>query len=94
MVPDYTTPALYRTKKSVLLRGAASSPPYISLAAPVFSHELPAYDLESDELGVEGGGRGQGVRELVPHSRRLLRYPAGCNLGSAVQCTLSRGVLG
>ena len=33
VVPDYTTPALYRTKESVFLRGAASPPPYISLAA-------------------------------------------------------------
>ena len=49
VVPDYTTPALYRTKEPVFLRGAASPPPYISLAAPVFSHELPAHDLESDE---------------------------------------------
>ena len=49
MVPDYTTPALYRTKESVFLRGGASPPPYISVAAPVFSHELPAHDLESDE---------------------------------------------
>ena len=45
VVPDYTTPALYRTKESVFLRGAASPPPYISLAAPVFSHEVPAPDL-------------------------------------------------
>ena len=37
VVPDYTTLALYRTKESVFLRGAASPPPYISLAAPVFS---------------------------------------------------------
>ena len=49
MVPDYTTPALYRTKESVFLRGAASPPPCISLAVPLFSHELPAHDLESDE---------------------------------------------
>ena len=49
MVPDYTTPALYRTKESVVLRGAASPPPYISLAAPVLSHELPAHDLEFEE---------------------------------------------
>ena len=49
VVPHYTTPALYRTKESVFLRGAASPPPYISLAAPVFSHELPDHDLESDE---------------------------------------------
>ena len=48
VVPDYTTPALCKTKESVFLRGAASPPPYISLAAPVFSHELPAHDLESD----------------------------------------------
>ena len=34
VVPDYTTPALYRTKESVFLRGAPSPPPYISLAAP------------------------------------------------------------
>ena len=47
--PTSTIPALYRTKESVFLRGAASPPPYISLAAPVFSHELPAHDLESDE---------------------------------------------
>ena len=64
VVPDYTTPALYRTKESVFLRGAASPPPDISLAAPVFSHELPAHDLKSDEslcdLGlrvVRGGGK-------------------------------------
>ena len=49
VVPDYTTRALYRTTESVFLRGAASPPPYISLAAPVFSFELPAYDLESDQ---------------------------------------------
>ena len=49
VVPDYSTRALCRTKESVFLRGAASPPPYISLAAPVFSHELPAHDLESDE---------------------------------------------
>ena len=49
VVPDYTTPALYRTKESVFLRGAASPPPCISLAAPVFSHELPAHVVESDE---------------------------------------------
>ena len=49
MVPDYTTPTLYRTKESVFLRGAASPPPYISLVAPVFSHELLPHDLESDE---------------------------------------------
>ena len=49
VVPDYTTPALYKTKESVFLRGAASPPPYISQVAPVFSHELPAHDLESDE---------------------------------------------
>ena len=49
VVPDYTTPALYRTKEPVFLRGAASPPPYISLAVPVFSHELPAHELESDE---------------------------------------------
>ena len=49
VVPDYTTAALNRTKESVFLRGAASPPPYISLAAAVFSHELPAHDLESDE---------------------------------------------
>ena len=49
VVHDYTTPALCRTTESVFLRGAASPPPYISLAAPVFSHELPAHDLESDE---------------------------------------------
>ena len=49
VVPDYTTPALYRTKESVFLRGAASPPPYISLAAPVFSYELPAHDPESDK---------------------------------------------
>ena len=45
VVPHYTTPPLYRTKESVLLRGAASPPLYVSLAAPVFSHELPAHDL-------------------------------------------------
>ena len=33
----------------MFLRGAASPPPYISLAAPVFSHEHPAHDLESNE---------------------------------------------
>ena len=49
VVPDYTTPALYRTKESVSLRGAASPAPYISLAAPMFSHELPPHDLASDE---------------------------------------------
>ena len=27
VVPDYTTPALYRTKEPVFLRGAASPPP-------------------------------------------------------------------
>ena len=32
MVPDYTTPALYRTKEPVFLRDAASPPSYISLA--------------------------------------------------------------
>ena len=49
MVADYTTPALYMTKESVFSRGAATPPPYISLLAPVFSHELPAHNLESDE---------------------------------------------
>ena len=49
VVPDYTTPALYRTKESVFLRGAASPPPYTSVAAPVLPHELPAHDLASDE---------------------------------------------
>ena len=49
VVPDYTTPALYRTKESVFLRGAASPPPLYLLAGPVFSHELAAHDLESDE---------------------------------------------
>ena len=48
VVPDHTTPPLYRTKESVFLRGAASPPLCISLAAAVFSHELPAHDLESD----------------------------------------------
>ena len=37
VVPDYTTPALYRTKESGFLPGATSPPPYISLVAPVFS---------------------------------------------------------
>ena len=49
MVPDYTTPALYKTMESVFLRGAASPPPYISLAARVFSYELTAHDLGTDE---------------------------------------------
>ena len=49
VVPDYTIEALYTTKESVFLHGAASPPPYISVAAPVFSHELPAHNLESDE---------------------------------------------
>ena len=49
VVLDYTTLGLYRTKESVFLRGAASPSPYISLAAPVFSHEPPAHDLELDE---------------------------------------------
>ena len=33
----------------MFLRGAASPPPYISLAAPVFSYEFSPHDLESDE---------------------------------------------
>ena len=49
VVPNYTIPALYRTKESVFLRGAASRPRNISPVAPVFSHEHPAHDLESDE---------------------------------------------
>ena len=49
VVPDYTTPSLYRTKEFVFLRGAASPPRYIPLGAPVFSHELLVHDLESDE---------------------------------------------
>ena len=57
VVPDYSTPALYRTKESVSLRGAASPPPYISLASPLFSHELPAHDLESDESLCDLGPR-------------------------------------
>ena len=40
VVPDYTTPALYRTKESVFLRGAASPPPYISLAGGGDSKEM------------------------------------------------------
>ena len=63
VVPDYT-PALYRTKEPIYLRGAACPPPYISLATPVFLHAVPTHDLESDEslrnLGLQVvGGVGQ-----------------------------------
>ena len=57
MVTDHTTPALHWTKESVVLRGGASPPTYISLAAPVFSHDLPAHDLESDESFCDLGRR-------------------------------------
>ena len=98
--PNYTSPALYRTKESVSLRGAASPPPYISLDALVFSHELPAHDLESDESLCDLGlrvVRGAVEAKECENCYRILvdsSHPAGCNLGSAVQCTLSRGVLG
>ena len=95
VVPHYTTPSLYRTKESVFLRGAASPAPYISLAAPVFSDELPAHDLESDEsfcdlgLQVVGGRYGQRSARKGTAFSSTLRHPAGCNLGSAVLCTLA-----
>ena len=41
----------------MFLRGAASPPPYISLAARAFSHELPPHDLESDQSLCDLGPR-------------------------------------
>ena len=41
MVPNYV--ALYMTKKPIFLRGASSPAPDISLATPVFSHELATH---------------------------------------------------
>ena len=85
----------------MFLRGAASPPPYISLAAPVFSHELPAHDLESNESLCDLGlrvVRGAVEAQECENWYRILVDSCGTQpdaiFGSAVQCTLSRGVLG
>ena len=93
VVPNYTTPALYRTNEPVFLRSAASASPYISLAIEVFSPEVPTPDLESDEYLqdrdlwlVRGVGQYQGFEDLVPCVKRLLEWEIQGNANLATLC--------
>ena len=76
VVPDDTSPAMYRTKEPVFLRGAASPPPYMQ--------ELPTQDLESDESlrdlrlhVVRVPRQSQDLKDGVSHPHQLLRHLAG-----------------
>ena len=57
VVPDYTTPAMFTTEEPYFLLGCGSPLTFISLASPVFSHNLASPDLASDESLKELGFR-------------------------------------
>ena len=49
-MPDFTTPAVFTTEEPCFLQRCGSPQPFISLASPVFSQDLPSPDVASDEL--------------------------------------------
>ena len=99
VVPNYTTPALYRTKEPVFLRGAASPSPYISLppTPQVLSPELSTHDLESDEslrdrgLWVVGGaGQSEEFEDWVPCLKEPFEWEINGNANLAIFCYILR----